>query len=458
MTEPTDKSFGYLTFSTLIHSAAAVSIILLPQLERMPEGNTSGEVIEFTTAGPMPLGETLVTDPLEGNTQDSLPALEPQAAQLEPADSGDSDAVEVAAAPEPVEVEPAQAEPEAAPEPEPLPAPEPTPAASEPEVVEAPDMKELEPANTADENLQEAMAIAAAEEIAIEKALAEQQKSASQESQDSAKALFNDDNSEVLAAQLAAEKEAEALLEKERQQAEAARKAEESAQAAAVLAAQQEAQRQAEAEAKRRADSEAKQRAEAARVAAEKERKQKEFQERLKREAEAAEKARLAAIANQKAEQAKREALAKQAREDLARLNAGKASQRTLGQSSNQNARTNGAQATNKAMGSPTGQIRDYRDIVQLPGNIPPRYPVNARRNRQQGMVKLVYFVNGDGSVRDVRVMKSSGYQLLDQEAVAAVEKYRYKPGQAGWALHSVSFQLRGEEEAAFGRLRRAGP
>ncbi|MEO0335601.1 MAG: energy transducer TonB, partial [Pseudomonadota bacterium] len=180
--------------------------------------------------------------------------------------------------------------------------------------------------------------------------------------------------------------------------------------------------------------------------------------EKMRKEAEAAEKARLAAIENQRAEQAKREALAAKAREDLKRLNAGKNAQRTLGQNSQQAGKVAGTAAANRPVGSPQGQIRDYRDIVQLPGNIPPRYPTNARRNRQEGMVKLAYYVNSDGSVRDVRITQSSGYQMLDQEAVSAVEKYRYKPGQAGWALHPVSFQLKGQEEAAFGRLRRAGP
>jgi len=66
--------------------------------------------------------------------------------------------------------------------------------------------------------------------------------------------------------------------------------------------------------------------------------------------------------------------------------------------------------------------------------------------------------VKSNGTVSNVRIVQSSGYRQLDAEAVRAVAKYRYKPGQAGWALHPVDFQLRGPEEKAFGRLRRAGP
>jgi TonB family protein len=465
VTEPTEKSFGYLTFSTLVHSAAAAAIILLPQLERMPEGNTYGEVIEFTTAdGPMPLGETLEPDPAEGELEDSMPAL-----AAEPAGPEDVDAVKVAAAPAPAP-EPLPAESDPLPAPEPIPIePAETQAEEEPaqpKVVEAPDRKELSPK---EDNLQKAMAIAAAEEAAIEQALEEQRRAeaAQKESEASAKAMFNDDNSDILAAQKAEEEAiAKALEELQREDA-----------AAAALVAQQEAEadrlakQQAEAEQKLRADQAeaaalaAKQKAEeeakqkqAQRVAAEKERKQREFQEKLRKQAEEAELARLAAIENQKQERTRREALAAKAREDLQKLNNGQPGQRTLGQANNQNAQTPGTQVTGKAIGSPQGKIRDYRDIVQLPGNIPPQYPVAARRNRQEGLVKLAYFVNSDGTVRDVKILKSSGYQMLDQEAVVAVERYRYKPGQAGWALHPVSFQLRGEEEAAFGRLRRAGP
>lgn len=109
---------------------------------------------------------------------------------------------------------------------------------------------------------------------------------------------------------------------------------------------------------------------------------------------------------------------------------------------------------SNKAYGTPSGSIRSYLDLTQVRGNRPPQYPTIARRNNQQGQVKLAYFVNSDGSVGKMKLVKSSGYPLLDKEAVRAVSQYKYTPGQAGWTLHPVNFQLQGPVKKMPSRLR----
>lgn len=58
----------------------------------------------------------------------------------------------------------------------------------------------------------------------------------------------------------------------------------------------------------------------------------------------------------------------------------------------------------------------------------PPVYPVEARRAREQGTVKLVVLVGTDGRVLDVRVATSSGSPRLDEAALKAVRRWRWSP------------------------------
>ena len=109
---------------------------------------------------------------------------------------------------------------------------------------------------------------------------------------------------------------------------------------------------------------------------------------------------------------------------------------------------------SNKDYGKPTGKVRSYLDLSQVQGNRPPKYPTLARRLNQQGQVKLAYFVKSDGTIGQMKLVKSSGSQLLDKEAIRAVSKYRYKPGQAGWTLHPVNFTLQGPTKKMPSRLR----
>lgn len=108
---------------------------------------------------------------------------------------------------------------------------------------------------------------------------------------------------------------------------------------------------------------------------------------------------------------------------------------------------------SNMNYGVPTG-VRDYRDLVQIPGNIPPQYPEPARRNREMGQVRLMYFVTQDGSVSSLKMVQSSGHVELDNEAMRAIRKYRFQPGQQGYTSHTINFSLRGDAKATGGTLR----
>ncbi len=65
-------------------------------------------------------------------------------------------------------------------------------------------------------------------------------------------------------------------------------------------------------------------------------------------------------------------------------------------------------------------------------GNRKPDYPAEARRRSLQGRVVLHVDVSPDGKATNVRVLTSSGYSLLDQAAIAAVQQWNFIPAKQG--------------------------
>lgn len=68
----------------------------------------------------------------------------------------------------------------------------------------------------------------------------------------------------------------------------------------------------------------------------------------------------------------------------------------------------------------------------------PPTYPVDARRRREQGTVKLLVLVGPDGHVSDIQLASSSGSQALDRAALGAVKRWRWAPQKKGGAPVAV--------------------
>ena len=70
--------------------------------------------------------------------------------------------------------------------------------------------------------------------------------------------------------------------------------------------------------------------------------------------------------------------------------------------------------------------IKNFEEtIIQFP---PPNYPLMARRRGQEGHVTLELFIDQDGSPSEVLIKESSGHQLLDQAALSAAKKWRFRP------------------------------
>ena len=76
-------------------------------------------------------------------------------------------------------------------------------------------------------------------------------------------------------------------------------------------------------------------------------------------------------------------------------------------------------------------------------------YPRQSRRNAESGLVIVrAYIDTSGGAPRSVQVDQSSGFVRLDQAALAAVQKARFKPytenGRAieGWVRIPINFVL----------------
>ncbi len=100
--------------------------------------------------------------------------------------------------------------------------------------------------------------------------------------------------------------------------------------------------------------------------------------------------------------------------------------------------------------------VQSYTGLKQVPGNKPPSYSREMRMKNMRGAGQMVYYVNKDGSVSQIQLIKSTGSPVLDQAAVDAFSKYKFVPGQEGFTVHNFEFSLKGPAMTEPGRLRTA--
>jgi TonB family protein len=73
-----------------------------------------------------------------------------------------------------------------------------------------------------------------------------------------------------------------------------------------------------------------------------------------------------------------------------------------------------------------------------------PEYPIDARRNRMEGTGVFKLLINQKtGAVSSVRILKSTGYRILDEAAVRGLKNWRFRPPTGQGALVPVTFQMR---------------
>ena len=85
-------------------------------------------------------------------------------------------------------------------------------------------------------------------------------------------------------------------------------------------------------------------------------------------------------------------------------------------------------QGSGAAGGSGAGGLGDARAYcLRCP---PPRYPVLARQRNWSGAVEVALVLDATGTVQEARVERSSGFDLLDREALTAARQSRFQlPG-----------------------------
>ncbi|MDP2969190.1 MAG: TonB family protein, partial [Deltaproteobacteria bacterium] len=81
--------------------------------------------------------------------------------------------------------------------------------------------------------------------------------------------------------------------------------------------------------------------------------------------------------------------------------------------------------------------------------NPKPLYPQEARKKGYEGEILLRVEVLSNGRVGEIEVRRSSGHEVLDRSAVAAVKQWKFVPAKKGetqvplWVNIPVTFQLR---------------
>jgi periplasmic protein TonB len=81
-------------------------------------------------------------------------------------------------------------------------------------------------------------------------------------------------------------------------------------------------------------------------------------------------------------------------------------------------------------------------------GNPPPVYPIASKRLGEYGRVILRIHVLDDGTVGEAQVHTSSGFERLDESAMRAVKRWRFRPAQQGatpiawWYQQPITFSL----------------
>jgi periplasmic protein TonB len=116
-----------------------------------------------------------------------------------------------------------------------------------------------------------------------------------------------------------------------------------------------------------------------------------------------------------------------------------------------------GGREASKAKNDPASVPPHVAAIVTPPtfnaaylSNPPPRYPLIARRNGEEGTVMLKVLVTHDGRPASVSLEATSGSHHLDRAALETVKNWRFAPARQGaqpvkaWVLVPIVFRLEG--------------
>jgi protein TonB len=95
--------------------------------------------------------------------------------------------------------------------------------------------------------------------------------------------------------------------------------------------------------------------------------------------------------------------------------------------------------APERATESPAPRGATGSDILSRKS---PLYPLASRRKGESGTVVILVNLDGQGQVLEASIRSSSGYPALDRSAMAAVGKWKFRPGAPPLLLVPVIFRL----------------
>jgi TonB family protein len=78
----------------------------------------------------------------------------------------------------------------------------------------------------------------------------------------------------------------------------------------------------------------------------------------------------------------------------------------------------------------------------------PPKYPFAARARHLTGSGVFSCNVRPDGTVASVDVLKSTGHESLDDAAIAAFRRWKFKPGQLHVIRIPMAFTIHGVQRS----------
>ena len=79
---------------------------------------------------------------------------------------------------------------------------------------------------------------------------------------------------------------------------------------------------------------------------------------------------------------------------------------------------------------------------AQYLNNPTPAYPALSKRLGEQGKVMIRTFIGVDGTAQQAQIKTSSGFDRLDQAALATALKWRYTPGKRAGVAEAMWFDV----------------
>lgn len=106
-----------------------------------------------------------------------------------------------------------------------------------------------------------------------------------------------------------------------------------------------------------------------------------------------------------------------------------------------------GAAPAAQTVSAPVSTVTEADKPLHLDHHYPnyqPEYPDPAQVNGEQGNVVLKVEITSRGKVQNVKVDQSSGFEDLDNSAIAAVLRWRFIPSPYGleWTKVTIAYRL----------------